>query len=294
MIYCLGWGRCQLAIKAPEMLKVLQRIENRNAVEVAHRALRISNQIFRYAEVTGRVDRNVTLALKGALRPIKGGHFAAKTEPSEMKPLLICIDEYNGSFIVKSALQLAPLVFVRPGELRQAEWQHINFETKEWRYLVTITNTQHIVPLARQAIEILENIKPLTGNGRFIFPSARTPNGSRAMSNVAMLAALRRMGFDKNEMTVHGFRAAARTILDEILNFRPDVIEHQLAHAVKDPKGRAYNRTAHLVERHRMMQIWADYLDAIKHGTDFFNTNAEIMPIIDKQRKISTNSAECR
>ena len=163
-----------------------------------------------------------------------------------------------------SAFQLAPLVFVRPSELRQAEWQHIDFETKEWRYLVTKTQTQHIVPLSKQAIEILANLHPLTGNGRFVFPSARTPDGSRAMSDVALLAALRRMGFDKTEMSVHGFRAMARTILDEVLGFRPDFIEHQLAHAVRDPNGRAYNRTAHLEERRKMMQSWADYLDELK------------------------------
>jgi integrase len=176
------------------------------------------------------------------------------------------IDDYNGSYIVKSALQLAPLVFVRPGELRQAEWEHIDFEAKEWRYLVTKTNTQHIVPLSKQAIEVLSNLKPLTGNGRYVFPSARTPNGTRAMSDVALLAALRRMGYDKSEMTVHGFRAIARTILDEVLKFRPDYIEHQLAHAVRDPNGRAYNRTEHLPERHKMMQAWADYLDGLKAG----------------------------
>lgn len=128
--------------------------------------------------------------------------------------------------MVKCALQLAPLVFVRPGELRQAEWEHIDLEAKEWRYLVTKTNTPHIVPLCTQALKILEALKPLTGNGRYVFPSARTPNGSRALSDVAMLAALRRMGFTKDEMTVHGFRALARTVLDEVLGFRPDFIEH--------------------------------------------------------------------
>jgi integrase len=186
------------------------------------------------------------------------------TDPQQVKPLLKAIDEYSGSFIVKCALRLAPLVFVRPGELRQAEWNHIDLDTKEWRYQVTKTKTDHIVPLSRQAIEILKEIHPLTGSGRFVFPSARTPNGSRAMSDVALLAALRRMGIGKDEMTVHGFRAMARTILDEVLGFRPDFIEHQLAHSVKDPNGRAYNRTAHLPERHKMMQTWADYLDNLK------------------------------
>ncbi|WP_027157898.1 tyrosine-type recombinase/integrase [Methylobacter luteus] len=262
-------GRQLIAdIKAPELLTVLQRIESRGAIETAHRALQTCGQVFRYAEASGRVDRDITQALKGALTAVNGSNFSSMTDPQQIGPLLRAIDDYNGSFVVKSALQLAPLVFVRPSELRQAEWEHIDLETKEWRYLVTKTKTQHIVPLSKQAVEILTNIHPLTGNGRFVFPSARTPNGSRAMSDVALLAALRRMGFDKTEMTVHGFRAMARTILDEVLGFRPDFIEHQLAHAVKDPNGRAYNRTAHLSERRKMMQTWADYLDSLKADAD--------------------------
>jgi integrase len=253
-------------IKAPELLAVLQRIESRNAIETAHRALQTSGQVFRYAEVTGRVDRDISQALKGALSKVDKGHFSSLTEPLKAAPLLRAIDVYSGTFVVKSALQLAPLVFVRPSELRQAEWEHIDIEAKEWRYLVTKTNTPHIVPLSSQAIEILTNLYPLTGKGRFVFPSARTPNGSRAMSDVALLAGLRRMGFDKSEMSVHGFRAMARTILDEVLGFRPDFIEHQLAHSVRDPNGRAYNRTSHLAERHKMMQAWADYLDSLKAG----------------------------
>jgi integrase len=233
-------------IKAPELLDVLRRIESRNAIETAHRALQTCGQIFRYAEATGRIDRDITQALKGALTSVNSGNFSSMTDPKQVIVLLKAIDIYSGSFIVKSALQLAPLVFVRPGELRQAKWEHIDFDTKEWRYLVTKTQTQHIVPLSTQVVKILTDIKPLTGNGRFVFPSARTPDGSRAMSDVALLAALRRMGFDKSEMSVHGFRAMARTILDEVLGFRPDFIEHQLAHAVRDPNGRAYNRTAHL------------------------------------------------
>jgi integrase len=253
-------------IKAPELLEVLQRIESRNAIETAHRALQTSGQVFRYAEITGRVERDISQALKGALTAVNGGHFASMTDPQLIAPLLRAIDTYSGSFVVKSALQLAPLVFVRPSELRHAEWEHIDFEAKEWRYLVTKTKTPHIVPLSSQAAEILTNLHPLTGNGRFVFPSARTPNGSRAMSDVALLAALRRMGFDKTEMSVHGFRAMARTILDEVLGFRPDFIEHQLAHAVRDPNGRAYNRTVHLIERKKMMQSWGDYLDGLRNG----------------------------
>jgi integrase len=246
-----------------EIMDCLRRIEDRGTIETAHRTLQLCGQVFRYAVATGRTHRDITPDLRGALPPSKGSNFSSITDPKLVAPLLNAINTYSGSFIVKSALQLAPLVFVRPGELRQAEWADIDLETKEWRYLVTKTKTPHIVPLSKQAIEILSNIYPLTGNGRFVFPSARTPNGSRAMSDVALLAALRRMGIEKDEMTVHGFRAMARTILDEILGFRPDFIEHQLAHAVRDANGRAYNRTSHLAERHKMMQAWSDYLDGL-------------------------------
>ena len=153
------------------------------------------------------------------------------------------------------------MLFVRPGELRKAEWANIDLDGAEWRFLVTKTNTDHIVPLSKQALEILRELKPLTGRGRFVFPSARS--GERPMSDNAILAALRRMGIPKDEMSGHGFRAVARTILDEVLGIRPDFIEHQLAHAVRDPNGRAYNRTAHLPERRKMMQQWSDYLDRL-------------------------------
>ena len=171
---------------------------------------------------------------------------------------------------MQCALRLAPLVFVRPGELRIAEWKDFDLDTAEWRYVVTKTNTPHVVPLSRQAVEILRELQPLTGSGRFVFPGART--NRRPMSDNAILAAMRRMGIGKEEMTGHGFRAVARTILDEVLTVRPDLIEHQLAHAVRDPNGRAYNRTAHLPERRKMMQQWADYLDKLKAG-------AEVIPI---------------
>ena len=249
-----------------EILTCLRRIEERGAIETAHRTLQICGQVFRYAVATARIDRDITADLRGALQSTKGGHFASITDPKELAPLLRAIDNYSGTFTVKAALQLAPLVFVRPIELTHAQWVEIDFDAREWRYLVTKTQTQHIVPLSNQSINILNTIHPLTGHGKYVFPSARTPNGSRAMSNMALLAALRRMGFDNTEMTVHGFRATARTILDEVLGVRPDFIEHQLAHSVKDPNGRAYNRTAHLPERHKMMQRWADYLDGLKRG----------------------------
>jgi integrase len=154
------------------------------------------------------------------------------------------------------------MLFVRPGELRHAEWKDFDLEAAEWRYFVTKTNTDHIVPLSRQAVAILHELHPITGTGRFVFPGARTRK--RPMSDNAILAAMRRMGIDKEEMSGHGFRAVARTILDEVLGVRVDYIEHQLAHAVKDPNGRAYNRTLHLPERRKMMQEWSDYLDGLK------------------------------
>ena len=171
------------------------------------------------------------------------------------------MDGYEGMLTVRCALRLAPLVFVRPGELRHAEWKDIDLEAAEWRYVVTKTNTPHIVPLCRQAVEILRELQPFTGNGRFVFPGARS--NRRPMSDNAILAAMRRMGIPKEEMSGHGFRAVARTILDEVLGVRPDFIEHQLAHAVKDPLGRAYNRTSHLQMRREMMQKWADYLEEL-------------------------------
>lgn len=257
-------------LTAPEVLSALRKIEERGAIETAHRALSNCGQVFRYAIATGRAARDICADLKGALPPVATKHFAAVTEPKKVGELLRAINGYSGSQIVRHALRLAPLVFVRPGELRNAEWADIDLDTAEWRYLVSKTKTQHIVPLSRQAIEILTDLKSLSGGGRYVFPGART--NSRPMSDNAILAALRRMGIDKEEMSGHGFRAMARTILDEVLGVRPDYIEHQLAHAVKDPNGRAYNRTAHLAERHKMMQQWADYLDKLKAG-------AEIVPL---------------
>lgn len=253
-------------ITAPELLAVLRRIEDRGAVETAHRALGNCGQVFRYAIATGRCVRDTSADLRGALAPINGSHFAATTEPEKLAAILRMMDGYKGTLTVRCALKLAPLVFVRPGELRKAEWEEIDLDDAEWRYFVTKTKTQHIVPLSRQAVEILRELRPLTGKGRFVFPSSRS-NG-QPMSDNAVLAAMRRMGIAADEMSGHGFRATARTILDEVLKFRPDFIEHQLAHEVKDPNGRAYNRTAHLAERKRMMQAWSDYLDKLKVGAE--------------------------
>lgn len=257
-------------VTAPELLSVVRRIEGRGALETAHRALGNCGQVFRYAIVTGRAVNDPSRDLRGALATVKGGHFAAVTEPKKVGELLRTLDGYQGTFAVACALRLAPLVFVRPGELRKAQWADINLDAAEWRYIVTKTNTPHIVPLSTQAVAILRELHALTGSGPFVFPSARS--SKRPMSDNAILAAMRRMGIAKDEMSGHGFRAMARTILDEVLGVRPDLIEHQLAHAVRDPNGRAYNRTSHLPERRKMMQQWADYLDKLKTG-------AEVVPL---------------
>jgi integrase len=257
-------------IEAPELLTVLRRIEDRGAVDTAHRALGSCGQIFRYSIATGRCKRDTSADLRGALAPINGSHFASTTEPKDLARILRALDGYQGTLTVRCALRLAPLVFVRPGELRKAEWVNFDLDEAEWRFVVSKTDTPPIVPLCRQALEILREIRPLTGRGQFVFPSARS--SKRPMSDNAVLAAMRRMGIGAEEMSGHGFRAAARTILDEVLAFRADFIEHQLAHEVRDPNGRAYNRTAHLAERKKMMQAWADYLDKLK-------ACAEIIPI---------------
>lgn len=251
-------------ILAPELLTVLRRVEERGALETAHRILSNCGQVFRYAVATGRAQRDPSGDLRGALSPVKQEHLASTTDPKQVAEILRMMDGYEGTLIVRCALRLAPLVFVRPGELRKAKWADFDMDAAEWRYLVTKTNTQHIVPLSRQALEILKEVHPLTGHSDYVFPSARSQ--SRPMCDNAVLAAMRRLGIGKDEMCGHGFRAMARTILDEVLGVRPDFIEHQLAHAVKDPNGRAYNRTAHLAERRKMMQLWADYLDELKAG----------------------------
>lgn len=261
-------------IKAPEVLAMLRRIESRGALETAHRVRTICGQVLRYAVATGRAEQDVTASLKGALPPYKKSHLAAVTDPIKVGELLRAIDGFSGSFIVKSALWLAPLVIVRPGELRQAEWSEIDLDAAEWSIPAERMKLKeqgaHLVPLSTQAVAILRELQALTGDGRYVFPCHRST--ARPMSNNAVNAALRRLGYSKDEMTGHGFRAMARTILDEVLQVRPDYIEHQLAHAVRDPNGRAYNRTAHLEERRKMLQLWANYLDGLKAG-------AKVIPI---------------
>ncbi|MBI1909867.1 MAG: integrase arm-type DNA-binding domain-containing protein [Deltaproteobacteria bacterium] len=263
-------------VTAPQLLSVLRRIEERGAMETAHRTLQYCGQVFRYAIQTARADHDPSRDLHGALSPVKKSHLAAITDPKAVGQLLRAIDGYEGYFVTKCSLRLAPLVFLRPGELRGGEWSEIDFEKAEWNIPAGRMKMRepHLVPLSRQAIEILRELHALTNNSRFLFPSART--NIRPMSNNAILAALRRMGYTTDEMTGHGFRAMARTILDEVLGVRPDFIEHQLAHAVHGPLGRAYNRTSHLPERRKMMQQWADYLDDLKAGAKVIPLNGRV------------------
>jgi integrase len=263
-------GRPIAEVTAPDLLAALRRIESRGALETAHRALGNCGQVFRYGVATGRCERDPSRDLRGALPPVKEAHFAAVTDPAKIGALLRSIHGYEGTLTVQCALRLAPLVFVRPGELRKAKWADIDLDRAEWAFRVTKTDTDHIVPLSTQAVAALRELHALTGRGVYVFPGARS--AERPMSDNAILAAMRRMGVGKDEMTGHGFRAMARTILDEVLGFRPDFIEHQLAHAVRDPNGRAYNRTAHLGERRTMMQGWADWLDKQRVG-------AEVIPL---------------
>jgi integrase len=263
-------------IEAPELLAVLRRIESRGALELAHRIKIICGQVFTYAIATGRAQRNPAPDLKGALPPTVTHHHAAIIDPKELAALLRALDGYQGSFIVRCALQMQALTFVRPGKLRHAEWAEIDVEAGIWEIPGEKMKMKapRIVPLSQQAVAVLEELKPLTGRGRYVFPSHRSP--LRAMSENAVLGALRRMGFSKDEVTGHGFRATARTILDEVLHERPDIIEAQLAHAVRDANGRAYNRTSFIDERRRMMQTWADYLDGLRQG-------AQVIPLRQKR-----------
>lgn len=253
-------------ITAPELLNTLRRIEKRGALDTAHRAHQNCGQVFRYGIATGRCDRDPAGDLRGALAPAKHEHFPAITDPAAVGEMLRAIDGFRGTLIVQSALRLAPLLFVRPGELRKAEWRQFDLEKGEWRYFVTKTKSEHLVPLAPQAVAILRELHALTGTRQFVFPG-RDPK--KPMSGAAINAALRRMGYDtKTEITGHGFRAMARTILHQELGVKPEIIEHQLAHRVPDVLGTAYNRTKFIKERRSMMQQWADYLDKLKTGAD--------------------------
>ena len=267
-------------IKAPEVLAVIRRVESRGALETAHRAMQNCGKVFRYAVATGRAERDPTGDLRGALPPPKEKHHASIVEPSRVGELLRAIDSYQGFYVTRCALRLAPLVFVRPGELRKATWDEINFTAAEWRNPAARMKMRevHIVPLSRQAIEILRELEPLTGNGipakpdvpRYIFPGGRSRE--RPMSEGAVLAALRRIGYGKEEMTGHGFRSMASTLVHE-QGWNHQAIERQLAHAERNAVSAAYNYAEHLPERRKMMQAWANYLDVLREWRNVVTGN---------------------
>ena len=262
-------------IEPVELLATLRKIEERGAIETADRGLMLCRQVWRYGVATGRVSRDITADLKDALTPYRGRHFAAITEPVKLGELLRAIQAYRGGPIVRAALQLAPLLFQRPGELRAAAWAEIDLDAALWTIPPARMKREkdgkengapHLVPLPRQAVEILRELHPLTGRSALVFPGER--NHERPISENSVRTALISMGYTPDLQTWHGFRATARTMLAERLDFDPLVIEAQLAHAVKDANGRAYNRTQYLKHRAAMMQAWADYLDKLRQGAE--------------------------
>ena len=250
-------------MEAPDILAVVKPLEHKGQNETARRILQIISQVYRYAVITGRAKRNPATDLHGALRPRKVVHRAAITEPAKVAQLLRNCDSYEGYFPIVCALRLAPLVFVRPTELRAAEWTEFNFESKEWRIPAQRMKMKqmHIVPLAKQAMAILEELHAYSGSGKYLFPSIRTE--TRPLSDATLLNALRRMGYAKDEMCTHGFRSIASTLLNE-LGYNRDWIERQLAHGERNDVRAAYNYAEYLPERRKMMQEWADYLTSLK------------------------------
>ncbi len=250
-------------IVAPELLMVLRRIESRGTLDTAHRAHQNCGQVFRYAVATGRALRDPSADLRGALPPVKQGHFASITDPAEVGHLLRTIQGYSGGLVTQCALQLAPYVFVRPGELRNAEWSEFNLDAAEWRIPAGKMKMKalHIVPLSHQALAILERLRPATGSGLYVFPGVRA--NRRPMSENTVNAALRALGYSGEQMTGHGFRSMASTLLSE-QGWPRDAIERQLAHGERNRVRAAYNYAEHLPERRKMMQAWADYLDALR------------------------------
>lgn len=250
-------------IRPFELLETIRKIEKRGNVQTAHRVMRNCGQVFRYAMATDRATSDITLPLKGSLTPIVEHHHPSITDPKKIGYLLRDIDEYDGLFVTKCALQLAPLLFVRPGELRQAEWAEFNLDEAEWKIPPQKMKMKvtHIVPLAKQVVDIIKNLHPHTGHCKYLFPSLRSPD--RSMSDNTVNAALRRLGYDKGEMTGHGFRSMASTILHE-QGWPHDAIERQLAHAERNKVSSAYNYADYLPKRKEMMQEWADYLDELK------------------------------
>lgn len=259
-------------VTAPDLLRVLRRIEERGTLETAHRAKQNYGQVVRYAIATGRAERDPTPDLRGALTPWKPEHYATITNPREIGALLRAIDGYTGRPVTRTALKLAPLVFVRPGELRRAEWSELDLDQAVWNLPAEKMKARrpHIVPLSTQAIEILSEIQQLTGNGQYVFPGVRT--NRKPMSENAINAALRGMGYERTQFTGHGFRSMASTLLHE-QGWPSDVIERQLAHAESNSVKAAYNRAEHLPERKKMMQEWADFLDKLKAGAEIIQIN---------------------
>ena len=262
-IFPLIGGKAIGSVTAPELLDVLRRIEARGAIETAHRTLQNCGQIFRYAIATGRAERDPAADLRDALSPVNATNFASITESKEIGALLRDIDAYTGNLIVRAALRMAPYVFVRPGELRRAEWSEFNMEDAEWRIPASRMKMKekHIVPLSRQVVSILEDLRQYTGHTRYLFPSMRAE--SAPISDMTLLGGLRRMGYDKDTMTVHGFRSMASTLLNE-QGYNRDWIERQLAHGERNTVRASYNFAQYLPERRKMMQEWSDYLDGLR------------------------------
>jgi integrase len=268
-------------IEPSEILATLRKIEARGAIETADRGLMLCRQVWRYGVATGRVPRDITADLKGALMPYGGKHFAAIIDPVKLGELLRAIEAYRGGPIVRAALKLAPMLFQRPGELRGAAWTEVDFDNALWtipplRMKRGVDGKEngdpHVVPLPAQAVTILRELHTITGHGAMVFPGERSHE--RPISDNSVRTALISMGYTAEIQTWHGFRATARTMLAERLEFDTNVIEAQLAHAVKDANGRAYNRTQYMEQRGRMMQAWADYLDKLRVGADVIQLRA--------------------
>jgi len=256
------------SIRAPELLAELRKIENRGHIDTARRTRQLAAQLFTYAIATGHAERNIADDLAGTLKKARTENRAAITDPVLLGKLLYDIEHSTSGLVVKTAMQLTPILFQRPGEIRAMEWSEIDFTTRRWEIPAEKMKMRlpHIVPLPEQAIKLLKEIEPYTGRGRYVFPSVR--GASRCLSENGVRMGLRDLGYSNEMVTPHGFRATARTLLDEVLRYRVDLIEHQLAHAVKDSTGRAYNRTSFVEDRAEMMQAWADYLDKLRKGAE--------------------------
>ncbi len=251
-------------IKPADLLQTIRRIEARNIFGTSKKAAQLCSSVLQYAIAMGIIEIDPIPSIRILLKPHRVVHRAACIEPEEFGKILHTIQSFCGTLIVQSALRIMPYIFVRTTELTNARWADIDFNACEWRYTVSKTNTAHIVPLAPQVMAILKILHVSTGKGTLLFPNLN--DTTRPISEVTMIAAMRRMGIRPDQMTIHGFRASARTLLDEVLGERYDLIEHQLAHAVRDPNGRAYNRTQHLAERKRMMERWANYIDELREN----------------------------